>query len=137
MPVPVSVRLATIAAMLTAAGCAGTPPASPGEEKLETPALAARASEFYCASGRWPRDAAELEAFPLPERSRIALRASPAAVPWSLLRSARFQPEADGSLLISASLPPDRLADGPPAQPIDLNLEVAEPGCWPPVQRGS
>jgi hypothetical protein len=130
-------RLVAVAVMLAAAGCAGSASAPAEGERLETSALAARASEFFCASGRWPRDAAELEAFPLPERSRVALQSSPAPVPWSLLRAARFQPAADGSLLIAASLPPDRLAGGPPAQPVDLNLQVAEPGCWPPVQRGS
>jgi len=124
---------AVLVVMLVTAGCAGTPASAPDGERLRTSALAARASEFQCAHGRWPTDAAELEAFPLPERSRAQLHPGPAPVPWSLLRTARFEPQAGGSLLILASLPADRLVDGPASRPVDLRLLVATPGCWPPA----
>jgi hypothetical protein len=123
-----------LALLAMAAGCARGPATQPGREALETRALAEHASEFYCELGRWPRGPAELEAFPMPERSRIQHTPSSAPIPWPLLRGAALRAEAGGALRISIQLPPDTLVDGrAETAPVDLNLEVQEPGCWPPV----
>lgn len=119
--------------VLAFAGCAREPSSLPPGEKLETSALAAHASEFYCESGRWPHSIAELHGFPLPERSRIQPAPDSAPVPWALLDDATLAARPDGSLLISASLPAGSLVDGPPSRPVELSLIVEEPGCWPPV----
>lgn len=130
---PRLVLIAPMAMLLAVAGCAGTRSSPPPDEPLRTMALAARASEFYCELGRWPEGAAELENFVLPEHSRVWPAPSREPIPWSLLQHAEFGRQADEMLRISAELPPGSVADGPPSQPVDLDLQVQVPGCWPPI----
>ncbi len=119
--------------LLAAMGCAGGSFGARQEPALDSVALARHASEFYCQEGRWPANASELRAFPLPEQPRAQSGPGPDPIPWELLHDARFQSEPAGSLLVTATVPADSLMDASPGQPLELNLRVEEPGCWPPI----
>jgi hypothetical protein len=105
----------------------------PGPEPvLEPRALAAHASEFFCARGRWPADVGELEAFPAPATPRTGLEAPSGTIPWALLRDATTASGPDGALHLDADLPAGCVAGQPPERPVALRLRVERPGCWPP-----
>ena len=126
-------RVVSLMVMLATATCVRGPSLLHHGAMLETLGLAAHASEFYCEFGHWPEDAEELETFSPPERSRVSPTPSSPSILWLLLRDAEFQREADGALFISTRLPSDSLMEAPRSRPVDINLRVQEPGCWPPV----
>jgi len=123
---------ALVALSLLGLACASRGDAPAPDLPLEPRDLAAHASEFHCAYARWPRDVAELEAFPTPAMPRTRLAPTSGAVPWPLLADAELLPEPDGALDIRAELPPGRVEGQHPDRPVALQLRVEPPGCWPP-----
>jgi hypothetical protein len=131
-----SVSSAGLALAMLACGGGGPSPAL-RPPLLEPRDLATHASEFYCAHGRWPDDVSELEAFPPPAVPRTQLAGTAGDVPWRSLEQAVLRRQADGSLLVIATLSPGSLADRPPDLPLELHLRVERPGCWPPLFVGT
>lgn len=123
-------RRAAAAIPLVLLACATSAPEP--EPLLEPRDVATHASEFFCAQGRWPGDAAELAAFPAPATPRTRLEPRSGAIPWPLLHDAAFETEPGGALRVRAELPPGRVAGQPPERPVALRLRVERPGCWPP-----